>query len=121
MDKRLLPWIKIGEHDIEAGMGTHRRERTRQGRLADASLLTDEGDYRGHGCVLSSAVLMIEPGHDLMQPPSHPAFADFDAFRKLVLFLEPEDVLRGIRHQAPQLASRNDSRKVFSHGSASFL
>ena len=25
MDKRLLPRIKIGEHNIEPGMGTHRR------------------------------------------------------------------------------------------------
>ena len=43
-----------------------------------------------------------------MQPPSHPAFADLDAFRKLALFLEPQDVLRAVRHQTPQLASRDE-------------
>ena len=97
MDKRLLPRIKIGEHNRESGMGTHRRERPRQGRLADASLLTDEGDYRGHGCVptpksllcgdrlANLTALLIEPSHDFMQPPSHPAFADFDALWKLAL------------------------------------
>ena len=48
-------------------------------------------------------------------------FVQIDAFRKLALFLEPQDVLRGVRHQAPQLASRYDSREVVSHGSVSSL
>ena len=29
-----------------------------------------------------------------MQPPSHPALADFDALWKLALLLKPKDVLR---------------------------
>jgi hypothetical protein len=67
------------------------------------------------------ATLLLEPSHDLMQPPSHPAFADVDALWKLALFLEPQDVLRAVWHQAPQLASRDDSREVFIHGSVPFL
>ena len=78
--------------------------------------------FRSHGCIpMLDTSFLIKPDHDLMQPPSHPAFADFDAFRKLVLFLEPQDVLWAVRQQTPQLASRDDSREVFIHGLVSFL
>jgi hypothetical protein len=50
-------------------------------------------------CFAAFAALLLEPGHDLMQPPSHSAFADFYALWKLALFLEPQDVLRRVWHQ----------------------
>jgi hypothetical protein len=67
------------------------------------------------------AALLLEPDHNFMQPPSHPAFADVDALWKLALFLEPQDVLRAVWHQALQLASRDNSREVFIHGLVPFL
>jgi hypothetical protein len=63
-------------------------------------LSNTRGDY-----ATALAAPLLAPSHNLMRPPPHSAFDKSNAFRKLALFLEPQDVLRG----------------VFIHGSASLL